>query len=72
MRAATREQTGPPEAIKLGDLPRPRLATGLVLVKLGAPALNPIDLDVRSGAVPIAPWRRATTRPGRSVRRIPS
>jgi NADPH2:quinone reductase len=53
MRAAYIEQTGPPEAIQVGDLPRPRPGPGQVLVKVGATALNPIDLYVRSGFIPM-------------------
>ena len=50
MRAAYIEQTGPPEAIKVGDLPRPvarprrRSWSGS-----SATSLNPIDLYIRSG-----------------------
>ena len=51
MRAAYIEQTGPPESIKVGDLPRPTPGPGQVLVKVGAVALNPIDLYLRSGVV---------------------
>lgn len=51
MRAAYIEQTGPPEAIKVGDLPRPKPGPGQVLVRVKATALNPIDLYVRSGMI---------------------
>jgi NADPH2:quinone reductase len=51
MKAAYIEQTGPPENIKVGDLPRPEVGPGQVLVKVRAVALNPIDLYVRSGLV---------------------
>ncbi|MGC8640906.1 MAG: NADPH:quinone reductase [Isosphaeraceae bacterium] len=51
MRAAYIEQTGPPENIKIGDLPRPTPGPGQVLVKVRAVALNPIDLYIRSGLV---------------------
>src|SRR5437763_819855 len=51
MRAAYIEHTGPPEAIKVGELPRPEPGPTQVLVKVGATALNPIDLYVRSGLV---------------------
>ncbi len=56
MRAAYIEETGPPEAIKVGDLPRPEPGPGQALVKVHATALNPIDLYVRSGliAMPMA------------------
>jgi NADPH2:quinone reductase len=51
MRAAYIEATGPVENIRVGDLPRPEPGPGQVFVKVGAVALNPIDLYVRSGAV---------------------
>ena len=51
MRAAYIEQTGPPEAIKVGDLPRPEPGPGQVLVRVQAVSLNPIDLYIRSGLV---------------------
>ena len=51
MRAAYIEQTGPPEVIRVGDLPRPEPGPGQVLVKVGASALNPIDLYLRSGLI---------------------
>ncbi len=51
MRAAYIEETGSPEVIKVGDLPRPKPGPGQVLVRVRAGALNPIDLMIRSGAV---------------------
>jgi NADPH2:quinone reductase len=51
MRAAYIEQTGPVEAIQVGDLPRPEPGPAQVLVKVGATALNPIDIYLRSGFV---------------------
>jgi NADPH2:quinone reductase len=51
MKAAYIEQTGAPENIKVGDLPRPEVGPGQVLVKVRAVALNPIDLYIRSGLV---------------------
>jgi NADPH2:quinone reductase len=53
MRAAYIEQTGPPEAIQVGELPRPNAGPGQVLVKVAATSLNPIDLYVRSGFIPM-------------------
>jgi NADPH:quinone reductase len=53
MRAAYVESTGPPEAIKVGELPAPKPGPGEVLVKVGAAALNPIGVYVRSGTVPM-------------------
>ena len=51
MRAAFIEQTGPPEVIKVGELPRPEPGPGQVLLRVHAVALNPIDLYIRSGLV---------------------
>jgi NADPH2:quinone reductase len=53
MRAAYIEETGPVENIKVGELPRPHLNPGQVLVRVKAVALNPIELYVRSGMVPM-------------------
>src|SRR5437870_12818891 len=51
MRAAYIEQTGPPEVIQVGELPRPEPGPGQVLVRVHAAALNPIDLYIRSGLI---------------------
>ena len=53
MRAAFIEQTGPPDVITVGDLPRPIPGPGQVLLRVHAVALNPIDLYIRSGQVPM-------------------
>ena len=51
MRAAYIEQTGPPESIQVGELPRPVPGPGQILVRVRATSLNPIDLYIRSGMV---------------------
>jgi NADPH2:quinone reductase len=51
MKAAYVEATGPPEVIRYGDLPRPSPKEGEVLVRVGAVAVNPIDLYIRAGNV---------------------
>jgi NADPH2:quinone reductase len=51
MKAAFYETTGGPEVIRYGDLPRPTPEAGVVLVRVGAASLNPIDTYIRSGAV---------------------
>ncbi len=51
MRAAYIEETGPPEVIKVGDLPTPEPGPGQVLVRIQAVAINPIDLYIRAGVV---------------------
>jgi NADPH2:quinone reductase len=51
MKAAFLETTGAPEVIRYGDLPTPTPQAGEILIKVGAAALNPIDLYIRSGLV---------------------
>ena len=51
MRAAYIEQTGPADAIKVGDLPQPKPGPNQALVRVHATALNPIDLYIRGGVV---------------------
>jgi NADPH2:quinone reductase len=50
MKAAYIEQTGPPENIIYGEVPRPEPKGTEVLVKIGAASLNPIDTYIRNGA----------------------
>ncbi len=52
MKAAYIEAPGPPEAIHYGDLPTPEPKAGEARVRVAAVAVNPIDLYIRSGAVP--------------------
>ncbi len=51
MKAAFINETGPPEVIQYGDLPRPEAAANEVLLKVAAVAVNPIDTYVRGGVV---------------------
>ena len=53
MKAAYIEQTGPPEAIKFGELPTPKPTRRQCLVKVAAADVNPIDVYIRSGAIPL-------------------
>ncbi len=53
MKAAYIEATDSPDAIRYGDLPTPTPKQGEALVRVGAVDVNPIDLYVRSGAVPM-------------------
>ncbi len=51
MKAAYIEQTGPPESILYGNLPKPEPSGSQVLVKVGAVAVNPVDTYVRGGMI---------------------
>lgn len=53
MKAAFITQTGTPDVIQYGDLPRPEPAAGEVLVKVGAVAVNPIDTYIRGAVISI-------------------
>jgi NADPH:quinone reductase len=52
VKAAFINQTGGPENIFYGDLPDPKPAANQCLIKVAAVDVNPVDLYVRSGAVP--------------------
>jgi NADPH2:quinone reductase len=51
MKAAFYENPGPPEVLRIGELPTPQPKAGEVLVRIKASALNPIDTYIRSGTV---------------------
>jgi NADPH2:quinone reductase len=51
VKAAFLETTGSPDVIRYGDLPQPVPQAGEVLVRVGAVAVNPIDLYIRAGTV---------------------
>ena len=57
MHAAYLEQTGEPEVIQDGQLPRPEPGSKKVLVRVAAAALNPIDAYLRSGKIVVEPER---------------
>lgn len=52
MKAAYINQTGGPENIIYGDLPEPKPSSNQCLIKVAAVDVNPVDLYIRSGAVP--------------------
>ena len=52
MKAAYITQTGMPDVITYGDLPTPKPTRRQCLIKVAAVDVNPIDLYVRSGAIP--------------------
>ena len=51
MKAAFIEKPGPPENIRYGDLPEPKLNDSQVLVRVKAVAVNPVDTYIRSGLI---------------------
>lgn len=53
MKAAYIEQFGPPDVIRFGDLPMPRVGPRDVLVRVAAVAVDGIDAYIRSGAYPV-------------------
>jgi len=52
MKAAYILQTGGAENIIYGDLPQPACGANQCLIKVGAVDVNPVDIYIRSGAVP--------------------
>jgi NADPH:quinone reductase len=53
MKAAYITQTGTPDAISYGDLPTPKPTRRQCLIKVAAVDVNPIDVYVRNGAIPV-------------------
>ncbi|MGW7195309.1 NADP-dependent oxidoreductase [Streptomyces chryseus] len=53
MRAVIQKSFGGPEVLETVDVERPAPLTGEVLVKVHAAAVNPVDVAVRSGALPL-------------------
>lgn len=53
MKAAYIEQIGPPENVRVGELPVPKIGPTDVRVKVHAVAVDPIDTYIRSGKFPI-------------------
>lgn len=49
MKAAYIKETGPPENITYGSLPKPKPSEAQVVVKVGAVAVNPVDTYIRAG-----------------------
>ena len=52
MKAAFINETGPPENIIYGEFPMPTIGPSQCLIKVAAVDVNPIDVYIRSGAIP--------------------
>ncbi|MEM9477008.1 MAG: NAD(P)-dependent alcohol dehydrogenase [Pseudomonadota bacterium] len=52
MKALTYSRYGPPEVVDIRDVPRPRTASGQVLVRVHASAVNTSDWRIRAAAFP--------------------
>ncbi|MEV6750921.1 NADP-dependent oxidoreductase [Streptomyces sp. NPDC051214] len=53
MRAVIQKSIGGPEVLEVVETERPKPAAGEVLVKVHASAVNPVDIAVRTGALPL-------------------
>src|ERR1039457_3389068 len=53
MKAAYISQTGTPDVITYGDLPTPKPTRRQCLIKVAAVDVNPIDVYIRNGAIPM-------------------
>jgi len=51
MKAAAITTTGPASVIQYADIPQPEPANNQVLIEMGAVAVNPIDIYIRSGSI---------------------
>lgn len=49
MRAVTIRDFGPPDVLRVEEVPRPRPGEGELLVRVRAAAVNPVDAGIRSG-----------------------
>jgi NADPH:quinone reductase-like Zn-dependent oxidoreductase len=54
MKAIVRTQYGSPDVLQCAEVATPTPADGQVMIKLGAAAVNPLDLFLMKGA----PWNR--------------
>src|SRR5438132_10215848 len=55
MKAARIHHFGPPDVIEVEDIPRPRPATGEVLVRVVAAGVGPWDALIREGKSKVSP-----------------
>jgi NADPH2:quinone reductase len=55
MKAIVVSEFGPPEVLKLEDIPTPKPGPGQVLVRIETAGVNPVDAYIRSGVYPKLP-----------------
>lgn len=55
MKAIRMHEFGPPEVLKLEDVPDPKPATGQVVVRIHAAGVNPVETYIRSGTYALKP-----------------
>lgn len=53
MKAAYLDNPGSPDVLRVGEFPTPKPKEGEILIKVGAAALNPIDIYLRAGTIPM-------------------
>ncbi|MBF6179226.1 NADP-dependent oxidoreductase [Nocardia otitidiscaviarum] len=53
MRAVIQKSVGGPEVLEVAEIERPELLSGEVLVRVHASSVNPVDVAVRAGAIPL-------------------
>jgi NADPH:quinone reductase len=54
MRAQVLKAFGGPESFELTEIPKPEIRPGMVLIRIAATSVNPVDLKIRTG-LPIGP-----------------
>jgi NADPH:quinone reductase-like Zn-dependent oxidoreductase len=62
MRAARYERYGPPDVLRVVEVPEPVAAAGEVCVRIEAASLNPVDFKVREGALRFVPLCKSPPR----------
>lgn len=62
MRAVRYERYGPPDVLRVVEVPEPAAATGEMCVRIEAASLNPIDFKLREGALRLVPLSKSPPR----------
>lgn len=62
MRAVRYERYGPPDVLRVVEVPEPVAAAGEVCVRIEAASLNPVDFKVREGALRFVPLCKSPPR----------